>query len=268
MSILLPVFLSGMLTWYEDPPIPVQPDLNTQLIRATVKIEHPASTATGFILADKGDDSWILVTAAHVLNQTPGNTTTVILRQQVEEGVYKKILLTLPIRKDDKSLWTKHPTEDVAVLRIKPPREADLPRIPVDWLATDKALTKSRVHPGEDVLLVGYPHRIEANPAGFPIVRKGPIASYPLLPSLKNKTFLMSTNCFEGDSGGMVYLGRPENADESKPRTALILGLISGQHFLDEEMKMVYGLTRTRHRLGIAIVVQASLIRETIEKLP
>ena len=37
------------------------------------------------------------------------------------------------------------------------------------------------------------------------------------------------------------------------------------EHFLDEEMKMVYGTTKVRHRLSLGIVIQASFIRATLE---
>ncbi len=33
-------------------------------------------------------------------------------------------------------------------------------------------------------------------------------------------------------------------------------------------MKMIYGTTKVRHRLGLAIVIHASFIRETMERLP
>ena len=46
-------------------------DLNTQLMRATVKISHDKSTATGFVLSN--EKGYILVTAAHVFDNTPGD---------------------------------------------------------------------------------------------------------------------------------------------------------------------------------------------------
>jgi hypothetical protein len=48
----------------------------------------------------------------------------------------------------------------------------------------------------------------------------------------------------------------------------MIMGLVLAQRFLDEEMKMIYGTTKLRHRLGLAIIIHASYIRETIERLP
>ena len=242
-------------------------ELNTQLMRATVKISHEKSTATGFVLSQGKNGRYILVTAAHVFDDTPGDETTVVFRSKQAEGEYKKEPTKLVIRKQGKPLWKKHPTADVAVIAITPPRNADLPRVSTDLLATDESLRKHRIHPGERLAILGYPHREEGSAAGFPLLRDGPIASFPLVPTAKTKTFYLSTNSFAGDSGGPVYLARPSLTDPDKEDVKLIVGLVYGQRFLDEEAKMIYGTTKLRHRLGLAIVIHASFIAKTIDLL-
>ena len=74
----------------------------------------------------------------------------------------------------------------------------------------------------------------------------------------------MSMNTFEGDSGGPVSLAR-ESQSNPDSEIRLIVGLVSGQQFLDEEAKMIYGTTKLRHRLGLAIVVHASFVKETVD---
>jgi hypothetical protein len=211
----------------------------------------------------------ILITAAHVLEMTQDKETTIVYRVAEDEGVYRKETMTLTIRKDDKPAWVKHPAEDVAALVVALPANADLAEVSVDLLANDDLLRRHRLNPGRMTSCLGYPHRVEANGAGFAILRTGPIASFPLIPSAANSRFMLSTNTFEGDSGGPVYLYEPgQGHDETSPDVRLILGLMHGQHFLDEEMTMVYGSSKLRHRLGLGIVVQAAFIRETIELLP
>lgn len=242
-------------------------DLDTLLTRATVKISHDSSTATGWVLTLKGGEQRVLVTAAHVLENTRADETEVIFHHQEEEGVYRRVVLKLALRKDGKPLWTRHPTADVAVLRIVPPRDADLPAISPEMLASDESLRRLRVHPGEAVACLGFPHRNEGGEAGFPILRAGAIGTYPLVPTARTKTFYFSGNTFEGDSGGPVYLTRSNSTNPEKGEVRLILGLVSGQMFLDEEAKMIYGTVKVRHRLGLAIIVHASFIRETLELL-
>jgi len=237
-------------------------EFNTQLIRATVKISHDKSTGTGFVLSD--GKKFILVTAAHVFDGTPDDETTIVFRCKESDGVYRKQPAKLIIRKEGKSAWTKHPTEDVAAMWLVPPQNADVPKIPLGLLASDELLRKHKVHPGETLSCLGFPHRNESNDSGFSLLRSGPIASFPLVPTTINKTFYLSANTFEGDSGGPVYLTRTTGKEDLK----FIVGLISGQRFLDEEAKMIYGTTKLRHRLGLDIVVHGTFIKETIDRLP
>lgn len=266
-TVIIVVFVTNITSIHAD-------DFHTEMIRATVKLQHDKSTATGFILRQPrldpaGESRWVLITAAHVLERSSDDETTLVYRVREAEGVYRKEPVPLGIRKGGQLLWTQHATEDVAAIVVTPPEKADLPEISTDRLASDERLRQHEIHPGHAVTCLGYPHRVEANQAGFPILRPGSIASYPLIPSTVNKTFLLSANTFEGDSGGPIYLAEPGNRQDQKgEEIRLILGLMHGQHFLDEDMTMVYGSSKVRHRLGLGIVVQAAFIRETLEKLP
>lgn len=234
-------------------------DLNTQMLRATVKLSHEDSTGTGFILTPDDGKSFLLVTANHVLDTTKGSETTILFRQKVAEGEYKKLPVKLIIRNDEKPLWVRHPSEDVAVIAVTPPEGADLALLSTELLATDDALRKNQVHPGQAMFFLGYPHREEASEAGFPILRTGPIATFPLLPTEKTKTFYVNANIFSGDSGGPVYMTRGE--------APMIMGVIHGQRFVHNTVKGDYITVKTHHQFDLAIVVHASFIIETIELL-
>lgn len=247
-------------------------DFATLMMRATVKLSHERSTATGFVLRQSRPDNGsrsILVTAAHVFEKMTGDDAKLIYRSREAEGIYKKETMPLVIRRERQPTWIKHPTEDVAVMVITLPATADIPELSTDLLADDDRLRQHKIHPGQIVACLGYPHRVEANEAGFPILRTGSIGSFPLVPARTNKTFLLSANTFEGDSGGPIFVADSRRkSDGTDEETRLILGLMHGQHFLDEDMAMIYGSTKLRHRLGLGIVVQAAFIRETLQQIP
>ena len=251
-------------------------DLDTRLMLSTVKLTNPESTAGGSILSRPSPKNpkavqYILVTAGHVFGGMKGEEATVLYRKRDAGGDYTKLPTKIKIRQGEKPLWTEHPKADVTVFYLSPPAEAAVPSVPVDLLASDADLTKYEIHPGDVIKCIGYPHRFEANDAGFGVLRTGSIASFPLLPTKKTKSFLADLNTFEGDSGSPIYLSESNRfyaGSVHRGRVQLILGLMSGQHFIDEDIKMIYGSSKLKHRLGLGIVVHAAFIREAIDLLP
>ena len=104
-------------------------------------------------------------------------------------------------RDGDKQLWTKHPELDVAALRVEVPKGVDLAPFPFDRVADESWAKKKKVRAGQDVFVACFPVRLEANPAGWPLLRKGSIATHPLTPAAGAKTILVDYAHFEGDSG-------------------------------------------------------------------
>lgn len=251
-------------------------DFSTQVVSATFKVIDAKSNAAAFILsrpAQGKPDQFesILVTAAHVLELTQGNHVTLQLRMKEGEGDYHKLPMKLPIRAHGKPLWVKHPTADIVAIRITPPKDADIPRLSVDLLADDAAYKTFEIHPGDRVLTCGYPHEVEANAAGFPLLRAGSIAAFPLVPAKTVKSYFADLNTFEGDSGSPVFfdeMNRSYGGKEQPGRVQLIVGIVIAQEFFDEEVKMHYGTIKNRQRLGLAIVVPAAFIRETVQLVP
>jgi hypothetical protein len=250
-------------------------DLDTQLMLATVKILDPHATGTGFVLGRPGPGGKtqsLLVTAEHTLSRTMQEDVTIVYHRHRPDGSYAKAPTHVKIRRAGKPLWIKHPTADVAVLPITPPDDARPPLVEVEQLATDADIARFEIHPGDAIRCVGFPHpnQFESGEAGFAVVRSGCIASYPLLPTRSTKTFIVDLNIFEGDSGAAVYMSeahRPTAKSETAP-ARLILGLVIGQHFIDEEYRMVYQTGKFRHRMGLGVTAHASAIRETIDLVP
>ena len=253
-------------------------DLNTQLMLSTFKLSHPDSSGTAVVMTrpspkDPKGLQYVLVTAEHALSRIKADEATLQLRKKDGEGRYAKSPLKIKIRQGGKPLWTRHPTADVAAMIVALPPEAAVPGVPADRLASDRELQQYDIHPGDLIRGIGFPfpNQFDANEGGFPVIRTGCIASYPLLPTRQTKTFFLDCNTFEGDSGAPVYLSEANRfyaGSSHEGRVELVLGLISGQQFLNEEIKSIYLTEKLRHRMGLGIVVHAAAIRETLDLLP
>ena len=173
-------------------------EINTTLMRSTFKLVGDGSTGTAFILAkpipsNPNMANYVLVTASHVLNGMKGNDAILFLRRKVGD-TFQKISWPIKIRHDGRPAWASHQDADVAVMYISIPTDADVTPLPTDLLATDEILKKFNVHPGDRLSCLGYPLAAEANDAGFPLLRSGQIASYPLTPTKSVKTELPPKN--------------------------------------------------------------------------
>ena len=275
-------------------------DAPTRVVHATVKLFHPRSTATGFLVAlpdsaEKQPGQCVVVTAKHVFEQATGETMILVLRKKEPDGAYSRRDHTIPIRDKDKPLWAQHATADVAALKVTLPDSTSLVPLPYDSLADEAALRRARLSVGGRLLTACYPARFEANSAGFPVTRNGGIASFPLWPVAKHPVFLLDVTAFAGDSGGPVYwvptttgTSTPEastgvnssQAATSDPAVAeknpvnsdrdhlpLVVGVVSGQVRNDEKIQTLYEERVAHYPLGISVVVHSQHAREAIESL-
>ena len=253
-------------------------ELNTILMRSTFKIQGVDSTGTAFILGKPSKkipekSYYVLITATHVLKNMKGDKATLFLRKKTNDS-FKKIPLLIPIRKGNKDLWARHPEVDVSAMYVALPKDIDIALLSIDMLADDDIFRKYEIHPGDELLCLGYPFSAEANPAGFPILRSGKIASFPIIPSKKTKFFLFDFEIFPGNSGGPVYFVQSGTGRRYGGKTHLggtiqfIAGLVSQQHIVSEKIKSLYEEQLKKYPLALAKVVHASFIRETINLLP
>ncbi|KRA59628.1 peptidase S1 [Caulobacter sp. Root655] len=238
-------------------------DLSVDLIQATVQLEQSLgdgsrTVGTGFLIEDPTPDGrprTILVTAAHVFDKMPSASAKIGYRIQSADGVWRYDPLTLKIRDGDHPLWVKHPTRDVAAIVVEAPAEFAKAAIPLAWLAQDDTFNKYGLGPGDEMMALGFPRGLSANPAGFPILRSGRVASYPLAPASVFPTFLMDFSVFPGNSGGPVFMAqgarrRPGSTESQEVQ--FVAGMLTQQVELSGE------------RLEIGIVTHAKYIRETV----
>ena len=174
-------------------------DLSVELIHATVQLEQPLgdgtrTVGTGFLISDTGPDGrprTILVTAHHVLQKMPGADARIGYRISNADGSWSYSPQPLRIRdRGGRELWTHHPSRDVAAIAVTAPPEFAKAAIPVDYLAADDTFSRYDVGAGDEMMALGFPRGLAANQAGFPILRSGRVASYPVAPAKIFPTFL------------------------------------------------------------------------------
>jgi len=242
-------------------------DLSVELINATVQLEQPLgdgtrTVGTGFLISTvkpDGTPDTILVTANHVFEKMPGAEARIGYRFANPDGSWSYAPTEVTIRdKSGRELWTHHPNRDVAAISIKAPAAFAKAAVPETWLAEDQTFNKLAVGAGDEMMALGFPRGLSANQAGFPILRAGRVASYPVAPAKIFPTFLLDFSVFAGNSGGPVFMSetarRRGGAADSQP-TQFIAGLLTQQVELNNE------------RLEIGIVTHATYIRETIDLL-
>ena len=251
-------------------------EFNTALASNTYKISGKNSIGTCFFLVDFNPDStfkYILVTATHVLDGIKEDSATLILRKK-NGDIYTKLEHKIAIRSNNKNLYLSHKDVDVSVMFMNswPVSAYKGVAIPVYFLADDNEFKRNDIHPGIAVRSLGYPLNFEANDAGFPILRSGNIASYPLFPSSIYSTFLVDIKIFKGNSGGPVYYSVDQrnmliHGEGGVKRYDNILGLISQEKIKTENISTIYETEKKVTQMDIAVVVNASYIKELIDTL-
>jgi V8-like Glu-specific endopeptidase len=244
-------------------------DLPMNLMHATVQLEQPLgdgtrTVGTGFLISSVGPDGrpeTVLITAGHVLSKMPKGEARIGYRIENADGSWSYSPQSLKIRDESgHQLWTKHPSRDVAAIVITAPDEFAKAAIPENYLAGDDTFTKNEVEAGDVMMALGYPRGLAANQAGFPILRAGRVASYPISTAVASPTFLLDFSVFPGNSGGPVFMSPARHQavstntpDDGGPdKGTFIAGLLTQQVELNNE------------RLDIGIVTHAQYIRETI----
>ncbi len=244
-------------------------------MRSTFRIAGPDSQGTAFLLGkpdpnDKARSFFVLITAAHVLETIKGESATLFLRARNGDS-YRKLPHEIRIRSDSRPLWKRHSDVDVAAMLVPIPKEADVRLASTEFLATDERISTLGVNAGDEVFVLGYPYGAEANEAGFPILRSGRIASFPLTPTAKVKTFLLDFPVFQGNSGGPVFIDQRirqnDRGGASMGNFIAVLGIVSEEKVLTEQVKSLEQLQVMRHKLGIAVIVQAVFVSELVNSL-
>lgn len=233
-------------------------DIVELMMKSTLRIEgRDGSTGTGFLLIEK-DYFPILVTAAHVLDRMPGSQVIVTLRRKTEAGWIRQPV-ELAIRRGRDPIYVRNPDADVAAIYVKVdpsvvPAEMFMP----EGLVDDDTLMAYGVRTGHEAFILSYPLGTMSNDEGFPILRGGHIATYPIYPMRYHRAFALDCEVHEGDYGAPVIVRLPtEVADD---RTV--------KQREQEGLAFVIGLVgkppESTSKLRVVTVVPAPFILDTI----
>jgi S1-C subfamily serine protease len=251
-------------------------EFNTYIMRSTYKlIGENNFLGTGFIV---GRESLytrnyyysVLVTAKHVLDGMSGDSMTINFRQK-KGADYVKIPLKTQIRKNGNNLYTSHPTADVAVMYVAYPAQNDIELYGIHLFATDSILGIFNIHPGDELFVLGYPLGFESNGAGFPILRSGKIASYPIVPTKIYNSFLLDFEVYPGNSGGPVFVNQYNRLINHKLEERyynFLVGIVSEEIEMVETINSLQETKFVKNRLYLAKIVPSAFILETINMLP
>jgi S1-C subfamily serine protease len=220
---------------------------------------------------DAGKTKAVLITAAHVLNDMIGPSVVLVMRRKLPDGSWQEAPIAVPIQSGGRPLWVRHPRADVAAINLPPvPEEVKPVILNMDFLATDQMLEKFEVHPGDELNVLGFPLGY-SHTGGFPVLRSGKIASFPLVPTSQNTYFLLDFRVFKGNSGGPVYLvqmGRAFGGNYNFQSVQFLAGLVSEEVSATEQFQGLYENRVESYPLGLAKIVPAPYISETIKLLP
>src|SRR5262249_55559828 len=135
----------------------------------------------------------------------------------------------------------------------------------LDQIADEAAFKAKQVRVGQDAWIPCFPARLESNPAGWPILRRGSIASHPLAPTKAQKTFLLDYSAFGGDSGAPVVVLTDVKRGQGKEQRPLVVGLVFGMNRQTDKATLPFEERIMHTPLALAVVVHAPFIRETID---
>jgi hypothetical protein len=268
-------------------------DFPVELINATVQIEQDLgnnlkTVGTAFLVSAPTPDGRpriVLVTAGHLFERMPKPEVRIGWRLGSSVGDWRYAPGPLTIRTpgpapldagasaspastpmisatEGRPIWVRHPTQDIAAIAIQAPPEFTKAAIPLKWLADDRTFSRYAVRPGDEMMALGFPRGLSSNRAGFPILRWGRVASYPLSPVSSFPTFLLDFRVFDGNSGGPVFMADPGRgrgeaaaAGVDGPGAYFVAGVLTKQ------------VESRGDRLEIGVVVHARHVREAIAML-
>jgi hypothetical protein len=222
------------------------------IILSTYPLASRRAFGTGFLVAMKdqrarGGVVPVMVTSTHLVSSAGRGAIYMPLRGFDAAGNLSVALLEVVPRQKGVPFYVKHPRLDVAAFRVRFPVGVQVPLLLT--LLEEKNLDSDEdLRAGEEVAFLGFPEGQSTSLGMFPVLRSGKVAS--LDQSLFGlRSFLINGDVYPGDSGGPVF----RLSKHGKPQ---VVGMVV------ERLS-----TTRRERFPLALAVDASVIKETLQLL-
>jgi hypothetical protein len=237
--------------------VPAQePGFADPVVAATHKLFNRASTGTCFLV--RVDGRTHLLTAAHVLEKARGDQALLVARVPTGDGDFRREDRPIRLTVDGKPAWRRHPRVDAAVIPLDEATARGTQPLDLARLADAEGFRQARPAMGSTLWTLTYPERLESTPSGFPLLRKGAVASPTQLPADSHPLFLADMPAFAGDSGGPAFaLGR-----DGKP--AVIGMVVKRYHHDTKPPGWKEGDPLDREPLAIAGILRSEFLRQLL----
>jgi len=231
---------------------------------------------TGFVLIredtkNPGTGNYLLITANHVFKEM-GKDEVTISGRSLDGDKWTKLELQLKIKENGVPLYQYDDQKDVAAIRLPGFPGTARPGFSTSLLATNEDLVKYGVNMGTQVFVLGYPFGFMSNDVGFPLMRSGYVASYPVSPTSDYPTFYIDSPIVPGNSGGPVlfFLPNPiyDNAIHMGMTKILFAGLITEWRYFPQKALIPSIKEDSILSVQLGVVVQAQIIKDLIDKIP
>ena len=239
-----------------------EPDASLQAVEATVRVHGGGQSGTAYVVAlpkvGSNANRGLLVSAAHTFEKMNGLECTAVFRGRDASGGWVRRDAAIGLRDGESPRWVRHPSADIAVLVCDVPEGVDLAPFPLGQVARAADFEAGRVRLGQRVRVACFPAQTEGNGAGWPVLRTGAIATFPLTPAASLERFFVDYSHFGGDSGAAVVT-------DDAAGEPLVAGVVVAMQRQTDRVTSPFEEKTIHTPLGLAIVVPATLLHETIE---
>lgn len=226
-----------------------------EALKATIRLTGNGVSGTGFLV--KQEEKVFIFTAAHVFSDLKGEKCDLVYRKKNENGNPKRGVVALPIRAEEKPLWKKHEKFDLAVMAFELPEDSAMEPVDVKRVATAKQMEEGLCGVGVEVCVPCYPIGTEANPSGWPILRRGTIATHPLSPVSEAENFFIDSSSFGGESGAPVVFWKGDDWH--------IIGIVTSMQRQTDRTVTPLEERISHLPLGLGIAVQSAFLFDLLE---